>query len=323
MIIETRHLQLMVAIARHGTLTQAGQSLDLTQSALSHQLANLEARLRISLFHRLGKRMTVTSAGARLLVTAERTLAELERAEDDVRRGAAGWARLLRVSTECYTAYHWLPRILRTFEARFPDVDVQIVADATRNPLTAVQDGRVDIAVMMSRYSSKHLRAFPLFDDEMVVVVSADHPLAARPYVEIEDLAREHLLVYSPLAEGTSFTGALLRAAGVTPRRESRVQLTEAIVELVEAGLGVSVLARWAIAPRATHQRVAMVRLTPAGVHRRWHAVVPRASATQAHVREFVKLLSMGPPTLATRSRPRSGTSVKALHVGDPRPARA
>jgi LysR family transcriptional regulator for metE and metH len=304
MIIETRHLQLVAAIAKHGTLTRASQQLNLTQSALSHQLLTLEARLRAPLFHRLGKKMASTPAGARLLLAAERTLAELEQAEEDVRRTASGRTGLLRITTECYTTYHWMPRVLRAFALRRPGIEVQIVAEATADPIGAVHDGRVDLAVMMQRHGGKHLRALPLFDDEMLVVTAPDHPFAGKPFVELEDLATEHLLVYTPLTDASSYLGGLLRAASVSPRKSSRIQLTEAILELVEAGIGVSVMAQWAVGPSVARGRLAATRLTRQGVHRRWHAVALRQTALEPHVKDFLQLLAPGPRVLEPRLRP-------------------
>src|SRR2546425_1231656 len=109
MILETRHLRLVAAVADHGTLTRAGRVLNLTQSGLSRQLLDLETRLGLPLFHRLGKRMVPTPAGERLLAAARRALPQLSDVEEELRRLAGGRAAILRVSTECYTCYHWLP----------------------------------------------------------------------------------------------------------------------------------------------------------------------------------------------------------------------
>src|SRR5438552_14634649 len=95
------------------------------------------------LFHRLGKRMVPTPAGERLLVAARRALPQLSDVEEELRRLAGGRAAILRVSTECYTCYHWLPGVLQPFARRFPQVDVQIVAEANHLPVPALFDGRI------------------------------------------------------------------------------------------------------------------------------------------------------------------------------------
>jgi LysR family transcriptional regulator for metE and metH len=301
MILETRHLQLIAAIAEHGTMTRAARDLNLTQSALSHQLMSLERRLATPLFNRLGRRMSLTAAGDRLLVAAERTLNELRSAEADLVRTAEGRTGVLRVSTECYTAYHWMPRIMEAFAERHPGIELQIVAEATHDPLEALHDGKIDIAVMLNRYGGKHVRAYPLFEDELVVVVSPEHRFAKLGHVELEDLCDEHLLVYSSLEEGTSYLGELLRKAGLTPRRVSTITLTEAVVEIAAAGLGVSVLAKWAIGPSIASGRVVAVRLTRDGVHRHWHAVTLRRSVAGGAVKAFVSMLTPGPKVLAPK----------------------
>src|SRR5437899_10857141 len=112
MILETRHLRLVAAVAELGTLTKASRVLHLTQSGLSRQLLDLETRLGLPLFHRLGKRMVPTPAGERLLVAARRTLPPLTDVEEELRRLACGPAASLRVTTACYTSYHLLPWVL-------------------------------------------------------------------------------------------------------------------------------------------------------------------------------------------------------------------
>src|SRR5205814_10318808 len=150
MILETRHLRLVAAVVEHGTLTKAGRVLHMTQSGLSRQLLDLETRLGLPLFHRLGKRMVPTPAGECLLVAARRTLPRLTDVEEELRRLAGGRAAILRVSTECYTCYHWLPGVLPRFARRFPQLHVQIVADATDDPVPALLHGRTDLAIVSS-----------------------------------------------------------------------------------------------------------------------------------------------------------------------------
>src|SRR5207253_5700642 len=111
MQLEIRHLKLVAAIAETGSVTRAGHRLHLTQSALSHQLRDAEEQLGTPLFERRSGRMPLTAAGERLLCAARTVLEELERAEKEIQNGngktpAAG---VLRLSTECYTVYHWLP----------------------------------------------------------------------------------------------------------------------------------------------------------------------------------------------------------------------
>src|SRR5579863_458291 len=103
MELEIRHLQLIAAVADVGSLTRAGDRLHLTQSALSHQLRDIESRLGAALFLRVGKRLVLTPAGERLLESAKDVLERLQQTEQDIRRMTHERAGLLRITTECYT----------------------------------------------------------------------------------------------------------------------------------------------------------------------------------------------------------------------------
>jgi LysR family transcriptional regulator for metE and metH len=295
MLLETRHLRLVHEIAQLGGVTSASKRLYLTQSAVSHQLLDLERRLGTTLFHRAGKRMVPTAAGKRVLATAEGTLQELKRLEDDLRRIAQGQEAVIRLSTECYTCYHWLPPLLNDFHRRFPHVDIQIVAEVTPDPLPALLDGRIDLALVHHDPRDDRLHLSKLFKDEQVIVLRSDHRLARRRHIDAEDLADEHIIFYGAPLRQISFYQEVLAPAGVTPRKVSHIQLTEAIIEMVRANVGVTVLARWAAAPYLADGRLVGVRVTSRGVARQWYAATIRQEPVPLHLREFTQLIKPGP----------------------------
>lgn len=299
MILEVKHLQLVEALAEFGTLTNAGKHLNLTQSALSHQLVELERRLGTPLFHRVGRRLVPTAAGDLLLRSAARTLSILRRTENTLERIAAGREAVLRFSTECYTAYHWLSPLLAEYARRCPMVEVQVVPEATRRPLDALLAGRIDVGVGVGLQADERIDLAPLFEDELVLIVAPTHRLASRAVVTASDLVDEHILVYSEQRRDTAIFRLLLQPAGVMPRRVSSVQLTEAIIEMVKAGLGVAALASWAVEPYVAANTVATLRLTEHGVRRRWQAATLKQQTTPLHIREFCCLLALGPPAAA------------------------
>lgn len=288
--LDVRHLSLVHEIAGTGSVTRAAERLHLTQSALSHQLRDIESRLGLQLFLRLGKKMVLTPAGDRVLSSSRRVLDEIRRAEDDLRVMSQHGKGVLRLCTQCNTGYHWLPPLLQSFHRKYPGVEVQIVVEATKRPISALLEGEIDLAVVTSAVSDKRLLTSPLFDDELVAVVAPDHPFARRPFVEPTDFADEHLIIYE---RSDSYTFShILTPAGVEPARVSQVPLTEAIVELVKAGLGVSVMARWAIEPSLKAGAARAVRITRRGVFRSWTAVTLKDRAEPKWQREFITLLS-------------------------------
>src|SRR5262249_11118215 len=187
-ILEMRHLRLIRAVADHGGLTRAGASLHLSQSALSHQLRDVEEGLGVRLFERVGKRMVITYAGMRILDHSRRALEIVERAEAEAKHLASGAGAVLRLSTQCYTCYHWLPRVLAPFRRRFPQVEVRIDAAATDRTIAALLDGDIDLGLVFAAKSDPRVRMTRLFEDENIVVMAPGHPLATHKIVEAEDL---------------------------------------------------------------------------------------------------------------------------------------
>lgn len=305
--LEVRHLKLIAAVAEEGGMTRAANRLHLTQSALSHQLRDIENKLGAPLFLRLNKRMVLTQAGERLLSSARGVLCELERAEEDIRQIAENKEGILRISTQCYTCYHWLPLTLKTFSKLYPRVEVRIVAEATHHPIEALLDGRLDLAIASTVVRNRKLLFKPMFRDEVVAIVSPDHPLASRAYLTARDFADEHLLAYSLPKEEMTIFQKLLMPAGVTPRQVSQVALTEAIIEMVKAGLGISTMARWAVAPHIKSGTLKAIPLTKKGLHRQWSAAIMKNNSVPPYLIKFVELIAENPlPILSASAKMRA-----------------
>ncbi|OLC41357.1 MAG: hypothetical protein AUH43_24805 [Acidobacteria bacterium 13_1_40CM_65_14] len=312
MDLEVRHLQLVSAVADCGSLTRAGDRLHLTQSALSHQLRDIESRLGAALFLRVGKRLVLTPAGERLLASAREVLARLHQTEHDIREMGRDHAGVLRLTTECYTCYHWLPPLLTKYRRKFPRVEVRIDVDATRQPVETLLAGKVDVALMSTPVRDRRLTATPIFDDELIVIAATTHPFAKKTHVKVADMHGETLLLYPPKEDSLVLNQVLL-PAGAVPGRIDEIQLTEAIVELVKAGLGVSVIARWAVEPIVKSGALVARPLTARGLHRRWSAVMPKDLAKTDFVREFIDLLVQYAPGQSVRSATSGSTRVARL----------
>ena len=315
MHLEVRHLRLVAAIADAGGVTRAGEQLFLTQSALSHQLKDIETRLGAPLFLRAGRRMILTPAGQRLLDAARGILAELERTEADIAtNGNKGPLGLLRLATQCYTCYHWLPPVLADFRHAWPRVEVRLVPEATRRPLVALAAGELDFAIVSHRIdeapptAGRRFEETKLFDDELVAIVAPNHRLADRATIYPEDFATEQLLLYNLKEDESTLLNEILRPAGVRPAGLARVELTEAIIELVKAGLGISTMARWAVQPHVKNGTLRAIPLTAEGIHRRWTAVYRAETSSSAYLADFAHRIASNafPATVVRDTKPES-----------------
>lgn len=290
MRLEVRDLRLVAAIVELGTLTRAGVELHLTQSALSHQLAELERRLGGTLFERSGRRLIPTALGTRLAARAKDTLRGLSEVEDEIAGMAAGRDAILRIATECYTCYHWLPPVLAGYGKRHPNVDVRIVPGATDRPLRALIAGQIDLCIVTNTAPDRRIITSPIFADDLVLIVDPAHPFAERRAVDPSELRDERIMLYSAPAASYVFQ-RVLAPAGVSPTQITPIKLTEAILELVKAGMGVSILARWAAQPALDAGSVVAIPVTSPGVRRQWQAAVRATRDVPAHLTDFVDFL--------------------------------
>ena len=303
MELEIRHLRLVAGIADAGSMTKAAAHLHLTQSALSHQLRDIEARLKTPLFTRLGRSMVLTEPGRRVLDAARRVLGEVQRAEDDVRRLAGHGEGTIRVCTECYTGYHWLGGILSAFQSKHPRVTVNVAADETGGPVDALLEGRIDLAILIDPVKDRRLRLRPLFNDEMVAIIATGHPLARHSWVAPEALAREHLLLYSSSPEDSFAFRRILQPNALVPARVSFIMLTEAMIELARAGAGVGILPRWSAQRALASGAVAALSITRRGMRRQWAAATLAAHADPPYLSAFIDLVAERALPVRTRAR--------------------
>jgi LysR family transcriptional regulator, regulator for metE and metH len=277
MDLEVRHLQLVSTVAAVGGLTRAGRYLNLSQSALSHQLRDVESRLGTPLFLRVGKRMVPTAAGERLAKSAQEILEALARAERAIQLFAGGERGRLRVIVAGYASYRWLPSVLQRYRQLYPRIEVEIPELGGADAVTDVLGGAVDVVIGARIADDKRLHCEPLVRDEVVLAVPPGHRLAEGPFADLADLAGEPILVD---ASGVgSVPGNVVIAE------------TSATLELIQAGFGIAVVGRWVIEPQVRAETLRAVRITRRGVWCRWSAVMVKDLAAQPHVRDFVSLV--------------------------------
>lgn len=280
--LEIRHFEIVQAIGETGSVARAAERLHLSAPALSHALKALEDRVGAALFTR-GRRMTPTAAGELLLAAGREVLALTRKAEDALQHTWAEHVETVRVATECYTSYHWLTEVARTLRAQAPHIALEIAPDAAARPEDALLDGSLDLAVVHSKPLGRRIACVPLFQDELLLIVPTGHPLAARRRRSVtpDDLASETVLTHQGLERSTLWKG-FLAPAGVRPKRILTVRVTDALVESVRAGLGVSAVARWIAAPHIGSGHVHGLRLGPHGVRRQWYAATLRLGSKPA-----------------------------------------
>ena len=287
MILEVRHLRILTAIADHGTVSAATKHVYLTQSAISHQLIELEQRLGIHFFHRTPKGMVPTAAGAEMIEVARDVLGRLAAAEASILRSSPRSAGRLRVGTDSPLALAWLPAAVALVRHRLPHIRAELVPDTTAHGVDALFEGRYELAVVADPVADPRLDLIPLFAEELVAVVAPTHRLADRVSLTTGDLRVEQLAVHAARPTEQRWLSERLSAAGLEPMRLTTVTLTEAILGLAEAGEAVAILPRAGVDAAARAGRVRMLRIGQHGLRRRWQLVTLATGVSALHVQCF------------------------------------
>ncbi|TFL20307.1 LysR family transcriptional regulator [Jannaschia formosa] len=295
MNIEFRHLRTIKAIVECGGLARAADRLNITQSALSHQVKNLEAQIGVELFIRRSKPMTLSPAGQRLLRLAEQVLPQVEAVEADFSGLKAGRTGRLHIAIECHACFEWLFPVLEQFRRAWPEVDVDIRPGLQFQALPALQKEEVDLVVSSDPEALPGVEFAPLFDYEPVFLASSAHPLADRPFIEARDFVGQTLITYPVDRSRLDVFSQLLTPAGVEPAAIRQVELTAVILLLVASNRGVAVLPDWVVREVRYNSDYVTRPLTEGGLTRRLYGAVRSEDAAKPFMAHVLRLMRTEP----------------------------
>lgn len=288
--MEIRYLRLIKAIVEEGSITRAMDVLHLSQSALSYQLKEAELQIGTLIFFRRNKKLILTPVGKKLYTMANKVIKELDIAESEIKKMMIGENGVIRISTECYTSYHWLPAVLKKFSNEFPNVEIEIVFEATHRPIEKLIEGELDLAITSNPEHIDQVEFIQLFSDEMLAVVSNQHPWANRAYVDAEDFQDVSLIIHSLPLDTVSIFRTQLTPKGINPKKLIVLPLTEASLELVKANMGVIVLANWALKPYLNDE-IKIIKINKEGFFRQQYIARIRARKYPVFYDYFIKFL--------------------------------
>ncbi len=260
-MLDRQHLAIVREVSRAGSVTAASGRLNLSQSAVSHAIAKLEARHEVQIWRKKGRSLELTQAGEYLLRLAERMVPEFDHAErvlSDIARGRKG---AMRIGMECHPCEQWLMRATRPFLSEWPDVDIELHSAFRFDGVAALQAREIDVLVTPDPVNLPDLQFQPVFDYELRLVAHENHPLAARDYIEPADLLGEDLLTVPVTVERLDIYTRFLIPAACRPRRRIAVENIELMLQFVIAGRGVAVLPDWLVRALAADMPVTTLRI--------------------------------------------------------------
>lgn len=290
MRIEFRHLRTIKAIHDTGGLARAADLLNMTQSALSHQIKGIEDQAGVALFARRTKPLRLSAAGIKMLTAAEKILPQMAALEADFAGLVSGKAGRMHIAIECHACFEWLFPVLEQFRKAWPEVDVDIRPGLAFDALPALRREEVDLVVSSNPEDSVETDFTPLFDYEPVFVAAAAHPLAGKAVIEAEDFRDQTLITYPVDRARLDVFSQLLFPVKVEPAAVRQVELTAVILLLVASNRGVAVLPDWVVNQIKYNADYVTRPLTKGGLTRRLFAATRAEDTQRPFVAHLIRL---------------------------------
>jgi DNA-binding transcriptional LysR family regulator len=241
-------LETFAAVARLGSFTRAAADLNLSQPAVTQHIASLEAEFESRLFDRKGRTVSLTPAGEKLLACQRKVggaLAELRHELAAIRGGTTG---RLAVGAGLTICIFTLPALLAAFREQYPHVDLHVRSGRTPEILRMVLEEQVDLGLVTSPVRHRSVETIPLYRDRMLVIARPDHPLAHRgPEIDPAALGACRLILFERGSGFRTYLEEVFESRGVLLRPDMELDSIEAIKEMVQAGLGISVVPEMAV----------------------------------------------------------------------------
>ncbi|GAB2180784.1 LysR family transcriptional regulator [Denitratisoma sp. agr-D3] len=285
-------LRLFVAVAESGSLSRGAARVHRSPGAASARLSQLEAEFATPLLRRRSKGMALTSAGEALLRQARALLTGAEALNAEMGAYAQGVQGVVRLLANTNATNIFLPRDLASFLAAQPQANVLLEERASPEIMAAVASGEADVGIVAGMAEHPELLRRPYREDQLVLVMAADHALAKRKSIAFADAADE---AFVSLDSGSAIHGFLLaqaRAAGRTLRLRIQVRSFDAVCRMAAAGVGVGLVPRSAAEQAARSYALAWLTLSDPWAPRAMEIVVRRETLDNRYVAELVEHLA-------------------------------
>jgi DNA-binding transcriptional LysR family regulator len=256
-------LRSLETIARHGSFSRAARELNLTQPAVSMQVAQLERRLGLPLLERVGKRAFPTPAGEVLLAHAARAFRELQAGVEHVQQLRGVVAGRVRLGTSASISVYLLPRALGRLRARFPAIDLVVVTGTASDIARGLVGNDLDVGLVSLPLRDRQLTVTPFYRDELVAIAPPTPRWRRHGAIRAAELAEHPLILFDRGSTVRREIDAWFARARVSARAAMELGNTEAMKKFVEAGLGLSVTSEFSVKADVAARRLAAMPLMP------------------------------------------------------------
>ncbi|MDN5202673.1 LysR family transcriptional regulator [Fulvivirgaceae bacterium BMA10] len=289
--MELKYFRLIKTIAEEGNIANSSERLFLTQSALSHQLRELEERLGFKVFHRTRNKWQLTPEGSELYKLANNLLQSIEESFSTIQQIKTGSRGKIKVSAECQSFFHGLPAFVQKMAVLYPEIQIDLSLGATHQTISQILSDEIDIAIVTSKPASDMLSSIEIFEDEIFVLMHQEHYLNDNEYLDASHFSDVHLIINSFPLENVSVYEHFLRPNKITPIKISAIPFTEVSLEMVNANMGIMCLPKWTLKSFKLSDDLVFKRIGRNGLKRTHYLVTKEASENKKHIKDFISNL--------------------------------
>ncbi|MEP3210035.1 MAG: LysR family transcriptional regulator [Maribacter sp.] len=286
--MELKYFRLIKTIAEEGSIANATERLFLTQSALSHQLRELEERLGFKVFYRTRNKWELTQEGTELYKLANKLFSTIDEGFSAIKHLKEGAKGTIKLSAECQSFFHTIPSFIQKMGVLYPEIDIDVSLGATHQTISQVLSEDIDIAIVTSKPESDVLSIIPVFNDEVFAVMHHEHTLNKFDYLDAGHFANVHLLINSFPLEGVAVYEKFLKPNQITPLKISAFPFTEITLAMIAANMGMMCAPKWQLAPFKLSKEVVFKRIGKNGLKRQHYLVVKRIHRNKKYIHDFI-----------------------------------
>lgn len=287
--MELKYFRLIKTITEEGSIANSSERLFLTQSALSHQLRELEERLGFKVFHRKRNQWELTIEGKELYALANQLFAAIEAGFSNIQQIKSGSKGKIKLCAECQSFFHSIPGFIQKMAMLYPEIEIELSLGTTHQTISQILSHEIDLALVTTKPHAEALSSRLVFKDEIFAIMHQEHPLNQHDYLDASHFADVHLLINSFPLEGVAVYEHFLRLNKVTPAKISAIPFTEISLSMVAANMGIMCAPTWQLEAFKLAPELVFKRISQYGLKRTHYLVVKREYENRKYIRDFVE----------------------------------
>ena len=250
-MFELKHLKTIALLAETNSISKTAELLFTSQSALSHQIKDLEQKLGDKLFFRGQQPLVLTSSGKVLLKLANSILPEIEHTQQQLKalKSPVSTQRI-NITFACHACFQWLVPTINELSDKYPNVDIQLTPPTFEQQMPKDRINTIELLFTdqsVSTASKNGKSQIEIGNFELVTVMAPKHPLAVKEYLKPEDFSQQTLLTYPIAQQQLDIFKLFLTPANIAPKALKTVDNSYTILQMVAANMGIACLPHWLV----------------------------------------------------------------------------